>query len=296
MTSQIPISVIIPAYNHERFVRKAIDSVLNQTWKNFELIIIDDGSTDRTFDIIRSYTDSRICASTQKNQDAFNTINKGISRAAGTYIAILNSDDEYHPERLERLYREAENKQYHCIFTHLHAIDAHSEPIAEKHHWNTWHNANRSLYFDTNDLLSGLLNGNLMVTTSNLFIRNTTAQQVGPFAPIRYLHDYDYILRVINYVPDNVAYLDEDLLAYRIHDHNTLKQGAIEAREQDQKLIREHTLLSVPEECRNHVKTGINRLMALEKELHTTRYALQHPILFAIQKRLAAIHDAWSSK
>jgi len=100
---QNKISVIIPAYNHERFVGKAIESVLNQTFQEFELIIVDDGSTDNTANIIKSYTDSRILYIYQENQDAFNAINHGLDIARGAFISILNSDDLYEPSRLKRL-------------------------------------------------------------------------------------------------------------------------------------------------------------------------------------------------
>ena len=93
MSNKPLISVVIPAYNHERFVGAAIESVLNQSCSDFELVIVDDGSTDNTAEVIKSYTDKRIHYYYQENQDAFNTINRGISLAKGRYISILNSDD-----------------------------------------------------------------------------------------------------------------------------------------------------------------------------------------------------------
>ena len=96
------ISVIIPAYNHEKFVGAAIDSVLQQTWTDLELIIVDDGSTDSTADVIKGYDDPRITYYYQENKDAYNTINRGIGLAKGDCIAILNSDDINKLNRLER--------------------------------------------------------------------------------------------------------------------------------------------------------------------------------------------------
>ena len=87
------ISVVIPAYNHERFIGPAIDSVLGQTWEHLELIVIDDGSTDGTAKVVQGYTDARLSYYYQENQDAYNTINRGLGLAQGDYIAILNSDD-----------------------------------------------------------------------------------------------------------------------------------------------------------------------------------------------------------
>ena len=95
------ISVIIPAYNHERFIGAAIESVINQSLTDFELIIVNDGSTDGTEDVVKKYDDSRLRYFYQENQDAYNTINRGISLARGQYISILNSDDIYTIDRLE---------------------------------------------------------------------------------------------------------------------------------------------------------------------------------------------------
>ena len=88
------ISVIIPSYNHSKFLKKAVDSVLNQSYKNFELIILDDCSTDNSKKIINSYQDKRIIKYfNEKNVGAVNALNQLISMATGEYIALLNSDD-----------------------------------------------------------------------------------------------------------------------------------------------------------------------------------------------------------
>ncbi|MFW2365002.1 MAG: glycosyltransferase family 2 protein, partial [Desulforhopalus sp.] len=75
------ISVVIPAYNHEKFIGAAVDSVLGQTVSDLELIVVDDGSTDDTGEIVKGYDDSRLSYFHQENQDAYNTINRGMSLA-----------------------------------------------------------------------------------------------------------------------------------------------------------------------------------------------------------------------
>ena len=94
------ISIIIPAYNHEMFVADAINSVLNQSFADFEIIVIDDGSTDNTLAEIKKIDDPRIRLFHQTNIGAAKTINRGIDLSHGQYITILNSDDMYHPDRL----------------------------------------------------------------------------------------------------------------------------------------------------------------------------------------------------
>ena len=97
------VSVVMPVYNGEHYVREAIDSVLNQTFKDFELIVINDGSTDGSAQVIESYRDSRIiflCNS--ENTGLANVRNKGLDVASGEYIAWLDCDDISLPRRLEK--------------------------------------------------------------------------------------------------------------------------------------------------------------------------------------------------
>lgn len=97
------ITVGIPVYNGERFIAKAIKSVLNQTYKDFELIITDDGSTDMTVEIIKSFNDPRIkLVADGKNYGISYRLNQQINMANGEYFARMDADDIMFPERLER--------------------------------------------------------------------------------------------------------------------------------------------------------------------------------------------------
>lgn len=97
------VSVITPAYNAEKFIGEAIDSVLGQTYQNWEMVIVDDGSKDRTAEIIKSYSDSRIRFYTlQKNSGVAVAMNTAISMARGSILAFLDADDIWKPEKLEK--------------------------------------------------------------------------------------------------------------------------------------------------------------------------------------------------
>ena len=95
------ISVIIPTYNRAHLIKRSVESVLNQTYKNLELIIVDDGSTDNTKEIIDSINDKRIIYVKQQNQGACAARNNGIDLAKGKYIAFQDSDDIWHLNKLE---------------------------------------------------------------------------------------------------------------------------------------------------------------------------------------------------
>lgn len=266
------ISVIMPAYNHERFVGAATESVLKQTFGDLELVVVDDGSKDHTGEIVRSYAaqDDRVRYILQENQDAYNALNRGLREATGDWLAIINSDDVFELSRLEHLWRFKEEGQADCLFTDVIPIDAEGREISDPtFFWHQWHQKNRDYYFSCGDLYSGFLHGNLMVTTSNLFFSRDAFERVGFFSPLRYLHDYDFIFRMLLACPDRVRYLDQDrLLKYRLHGSNTIKEGAIKARLEDQKVIRTYLLAGVPEHDRVRVATGSDRLLQLERELN----------------------------
>lgn len=97
------VTVLMSVYNGEKYLREAIDSILVQSFKDFEFLIIDDGSTDSSADIIRSYTDPRIrIVQNEKNIGLTHSLNKGLKLAKGEYVARMDADDISLPERLER--------------------------------------------------------------------------------------------------------------------------------------------------------------------------------------------------
>ena len=295
------ISVVIPAYNHERFVGEAIESVLDQTCADLELIVVDDGSTDRTAEVIKGYTDRRLRYYYQENQDAFNTINRGMGLARGTYICILNSDDVYETSRLEKLAAVLKDRHCVCTFSDVIPIADDGVHLTDPHFgWNIWHQKNRDFYFECGDLYTAFLKGNFMVTTSNLFMTAAAARKVGPFCSLRYLHDYDFIFRMMTAFPEQVYYAaDLQLLRYRIHRGNTLGEAAIFGRMQDQELIKKYLLAVIPENFRHYVAAGTDRLVELEQELNNVRMqakSSEQPGVKAASKNLQHAVKRWVKK
>ena len=113
---EILVSIIIPTYNVEKFLYRGIESCINQTYKNIEIIIIDDGSTDNTQNIIKKYSqkDSRIKYFFQENNGVSNARNKGLGIATGDYIIFLDSDDWLELQAVECLL-EIRNKNRNCF-------------------------------------------------------------------------------------------------------------------------------------------------------------------------------------
>lgn len=107
-------SVVIPLYNKEHFIEKTVQSVLSQTLQDFEIIVVDDGSSDRSFEIVRKIKSEKLKIITQMNQGVSVARNTGIENASGTYIAFLDADDEWNNDYLEtideltRLYQKSD--------------------------------------------------------------------------------------------------------------------------------------------------------------------------------------------
>src|SRR4030067_740036 len=96
------VTVLMPVYNGEKYLKEAIDSVLAQTLKDFEFLIINDCSTDKTQEILESYRDTRIRLFRQSNKGLTRSLNKGIQLSRGEYVARMDADDIALPERLEK--------------------------------------------------------------------------------------------------------------------------------------------------------------------------------------------------
>jgi glycosyltransferase involved in cell wall biosynthesis len=271
------ITVIIPAYNHEKFIGQAVESVLKQTVEDIELIVIDDGSTDNTGKIVQDIRDKRLTYIHQENQDAFNTLNRGLKLAKGQFISILNSDDVYALNRLERMLKVHKKTNAACIISDVQPILETGDAVTDPDFWwNVWHQKNRDFYFKSRDLYTGFLKGNFMVTTSNLFMTAEAVRKVGKFCSMRYLHDYDYIFRVMLNFPGGVQYMDrEKLVYYRLHGDNTLSEAAVIGREQDQEVIRKYMLARLPRDLQPIAVAGVDRLIELELELIEARKQLE---------------------
>ncbi len=235
------ISVLIPAYNHAAFLREAIDSVLAQRFGDFELIIIDDASTDASRDVIESHADARIRASRHtENQGAHATLNEALSLARGRYLSILNSDDRYRPDRLQRLFDACEAHGHGLVASRVRLIDATSEPVSGENDWLTHYRKLLAIHARRNELLTTLCAGNVLVTTSNFFFRRELNDAIGGFADWRYVHDYDFALKAACHA-GGAALLNETLLDYRLHDANTIGQAPLDAINETVELLEQHT-------------------------------------------------------
>ena len=223
------VSVIIPSYNHEAYIDQAIASVLEQTHRNIELIVIDDGSQDNSPEVISSFSgDDRLSIWQQPNAGAHAALNRGIGLAKGEYIAILNSDDIYERDRIETFLGIAsELESPSLLFSYLTIIGSTGEVLGVKEADKNCHpyvvDSNKRNFLNEDDSRKTLLMFNHIATTSNFFFHRDVLKNVPSFKALRYAHDWDFALKAASYYPLTVV--DTPLLKYRVHSQNTISEN-----------------------------------------------------------------------
>lgn len=124
------VSIIMPSWNTASFIQESIDSVLAQTYDNWELLLVDDCSTDNTDEIVEKYCDKRIrYFKNEKNSGAALTRNRAIREARGEWVAFLDSDDLWHPEKLEKMLQFMKTNEYTFAYHEYTKIDENSLPL-----------------------------------------------------------------------------------------------------------------------------------------------------------------------
>jgi glycosyltransferase involved in cell wall biosynthesis len=201
------VSVVIPAYNYGRYLAEAIDSVLAQTHRPLEIIVVDDGSTDETAEVIASYGE-RIRAIRQANAGVSAARNTGIDAARGEYLAFLDADDTWYPRKLElQMARFEAEPSLGLVHAGLEVVDGEGRMLAvmtRGHQGSISHNLLRL----QQDVLVG--------PGSSIVVPRRVAQEVGGFderlAPSE---DWDFCYRIA--VRYHVGFVPEPLVRYRLH-------------------------------------------------------------------------------
>ncbi len=207
------VSIIMPTYNRCRFITKAIESVIEQTYSNWELIIVDDGSTDQTSEVVGKYVqnDSRIRYIKQKNAGCAAARNRALAEATGAYIAFIDDDDVYEPNKLQiQVEYLNENPKIGFVYSDSELID-----VRGNHLKNVPEIPQRSFL----ELITGFA-----VPPIAIMVKKECFDRVGLFCTeLRNTDDYDMWLRIAKEF--QFAYLPAKVALYVWHDGNlTLNQ------------------------------------------------------------------------
>jgi len=206
----IKFSIITPSFNNAHFIVDTIESVLSQTYKNFEYIVIDGGSNDDTVNILKKY--KAIKWISEKDCGCADAINKGLKLITGDYISWINSDDYYEPDALFNVYEAIKKSSAGLIYGNLNYVDYGKKLISnDKTHI---YDLNYLLNYDADIIRqpATFFKSELLLKTGNLNI------------DLKCVFDYDFIIRFLKVT--QTYYIDKTLANYRYHN-NTLTRRNI---------------------------------------------------------------------
>lgn len=229
-STQIPrlASIIVPSYNHASYVAVALDSALQQSWPDVEIIVVDDGSTDQTIHAVRAIAaraQRPLRIIEQANQGAPAAINRGLAEARGEYVAILNSDDLFEPTRLQRCIEALERRKALFAFSDVTFIDERGSPCDERAYYCRGLRENLQRLRGEPFPEIALLSVNCAISTGNFVFRRELVQRIGGMRAFTSVHDWDYALAASH--AGRLAFVPEQLYRYRLHGQNTFSANTL---------------------------------------------------------------------
>jgi teichuronic acid biosynthesis glycosyltransferase TuaG len=207
------VSVNVPCFNSEKYIAETLQSVLDQTFEDFEIIVVNDGSTDRTEEIVKTFSDPRIKYYYQKNMGLSNTRNRQLALSSGEFIAFLDHDDIWMPEKLELQLRTLIKENANFCYTKVRRITYSKEgkEISSRV-------IGKRIPYSGHRLIMKLCERN-PITGSSVMIESKLCKKIGFNPRLKRLEGYDHILRAS---PDiRSSYVDRELVIYRMYPTNT---------------------------------------------------------------------------
>jgi len=233
------VSIVIPAYNAKDWIDQAIQSALGQSYDNFEIVVVDDGSTDDTSTVVQQYGDP-VRYVWKENGGSASARNRGIAEAQGTYIAFLDADDVWHPTKLARqMGLHNRNASLVWSYTDVELIDARSGALI--------HRKSAVRDHPEGDVLGQLITGNFIVA-STVLVHRRVFDEVGQFDESslhRISEDWDMWLRIAAQYP--VRYIDAPMAQMRQHAGRKTEAMNLEHALSSRKAIIEKAVQRNPE-------------------------------------------------
>ena len=224
------ISVIVPIYNRDRYLHETILSVLNQTYKNLEIILIDDGSSDDVLRIMKHYEklDKRIKVITQKNVGICLTMKNALAVSSGKYIARCDSDDINELDRYEKQLKFLKENNFDMVGCYIKCFGTGSE--GQKRYLEKCVNKPMRTYEEQkNRILLGQ-----PITGSTMFCKSEVLKEILPFKKDCSIIEDFYLSVMLHKAGKRISILEEEKLNYRVHNENLSLSG-------DKRLLEKHT-------------------------------------------------------
>ncbi len=263
------ISIVIPVYNTQEYLEECINSALNQTYNNKEVIAVDDGSTDHSLEILKKYSD-RITIITKKNGGTASALNRGIESMTGTWFKWLSADDVLYPNALEEMILESskiDNKEKTIFYSNYDIINSDGK-IIEKF---TEPDYNKVENFQQHIILLDHYFGN--GTTS--LIHRSAIQEFGSFnETIGYKEDYELWLRYCVLHNCRLHLIPKTLAKYRVHQKQLTKEKVAISLSQTNK-IREFILGKIDPEERKKYEVALKEYQKTKPLATRSRHMLR---------------------
>ena len=290
------VSVLIPAYNHENYIQETIESIINQTYPNIELIILDDGSKDKTWEKITELKPKcenrfvKIHFETKQNEGTCMTLNKLLKLSSGEFVYIIASDDLAKPQAIEKEVKFLQdNPDYALAVGDNEYVDSMGKQIFRTQKAFT-SNIKNAKYKTVKEFLSSKLKIDFLsddfgsyktlykenYIPNGYLIRKNIFETIGNFTKNAPLEDFWLMLQLSKY--KKMKYIDEILFSYRIHDTNTIgnstrmRELTTQTRNYEQKLLEKYLtnhkndeLLKIYNEGICYYQTGIPNILMLYK-------------------------------
>ncbi len=290
------VSVLIPAYNHENYIQETIESIINQTYPNIELIILDDGSKDKTWEKITELKPKcknrfvKIHFETKQNEGTCMTLNKLLKLSSGEFVYIIASDDLAKPQAIEKEVKFLQNNpDYALAIGDNEYVDSMGKQIFRTQKAFT-SNIKNAKYKTVKEFLSSKLKIDFLsddfgsyktlykenYIPNGYLIRKNIFETIGNFTKNAPLEDFWLMLQISKY--KKMKYIDEILFSYRIHDTNTIgnstrmRELTTQTRNYEQKLLEKYLtnhkndeLLKIYNEGICYYQTGIPNILMLYK-------------------------------
>lgn len=208
-------SVIIPLYNKEKYIKATLDSVLAQSFKDFEVVIVNDGSTDNSQAIVQDYDDGRISVISKENKGLSHTKNYGIQNANGSYMAFLDADDLWSDTYLETCFSQIESHPDFKVFATNYNV------FWPKEHIDLAKKDNKKSRYKNISQYTDIIK--YPISQSSFIVHKSVFEKAGYFdASINYGEDEDFYIRCLKHFA--ISYNPNPLIFYRLGIDNQMTQ------------------------------------------------------------------------
>jgi len=235
------VSVIIPVYNSAQFLKQSLESVINQTYQNIEIICVNDGSTDNSLEILQQYSD-KITIISQENHGLASALNLGIHKMKGIWFKWFSPDDVMYPYTIQTLIDKAKDKSNTILYSNWDIIDENGKKLREFHESN--YDKLSNFEYNVRLLDRQLINVNTALIPSSLFEKNSMRDLTDHVAI-----DYDFFLRSALLHDTKFYLILKPLIKYRIHSNQLSHKNILKTMDFISKLKNE-TLIQLDDSVR----------------------------------------------